>query len=106
MHRFTFHPGPRLLAGAGQAASLADLLPDGPCLFVTDRLVVRLGLTDVCCAALEAAGKTVVLFDDVEADPSRATLMAAVYAAEAAGAFPFNGQNERLGCFPSRNPAT
>ncbi|WP_309661289.1 iron-containing alcohol dehydrogenase [Sphingomonas sp.] len=85
MPSFTFHPGPRLLAGAGEASSLADKLPDGPCLFVTDQEVVRLGLTDACCVALEAAGRTVVLFDDVEADPSRATLMAAVYAGEAAG---------------------
>jgi alcohol dehydrogenase class IV len=85
MQGFTFHPGPRLLAGADESASLADRLPDGPCLFVTDREIVRLGLTDACCAALEAAGKPVVLFDDVEADPSRATLMAAVYAGEAAG---------------------
>jgi alcohol dehydrogenase class IV len=74
-----------LLAGAGEAASLADKLPDGPCLFVTDREIVRLGLTDECCTALEAAGKPVVLFEDVEADPSRATLMAAVYAGETAG---------------------
>ena len=85
MHGFTFHPGPRLVSGAGEAVSLADKLPAGPCLFVTDREVVRLGLTDACRAALEASGRPVVLFDAVEADPSRATLMAAVAAGEAAG---------------------
>ena len=31
---------------------LAELLPDGPCLFVTDRDVVALGLTDACREAL------------------------------------------------------
>jgi len=85
MQSFTFHPGPRLVAGAGEAASLAGKLPDGPCLFVTDEQIVRLGLADSCRAALEAGGKPVVLFDSVEADPSRATLEAAVAAGEAAG---------------------
>jgi len=85
MHNFTFHPGPRLVAGAGEAASLAGKLPDGPCLFVTDQQIVRLGLADSCRAALEAGGKPVVLFDSVEADPSRATLEAAVAAGEAMG---------------------
>ena len=37
MRPFTFHPGPRLIAGEGAAAGLPTLLPDGPCLFVTDR---------------------------------------------------------------------
>jgi alcohol dehydrogenase class IV len=85
MRSFTFHPGPRLVAGTGEAVSLADKLPDGPCLFVTDQDIVRLGLTDDCRMALESGGKPVVLFDAVEADPSRATLMAAVAAGEAAG---------------------
>ena len=85
MRGFTFYPGPRLIAGAGEAVALADKLPDGPCLFVTDQDIVRLGLTDDCRAALEASGKPVVLFDAVEADPSRATLMAAVALGEAAG---------------------
>ncbi|MGI8612065.1 MAG: iron-containing alcohol dehydrogenase [Sphingomicrobium sp.] len=83
MQSFTFHPGPRLISGAGEAVPLAGKLPAGPCLFVTDQQVVRLGLTDDCRGALEASGP-VVLFDSVEADPSRATLMAAVAAGEAA----------------------
>ena len=85
MRSFTFHPGPRLVVGAGEAASLADKLPAGPCLFVTDRDIVGLGLTGECRDALEASGKPVVLFDAVEADPSRGTLLAAVAAGEAAG---------------------
>ena len=78
MRPFTFNPGPSLLSGAGSATRLAELLPDGPCLFVSDKDVVRLGLTDDCRAALESAGKQVVLFDAVEADPSKETLLAAV----------------------------
>lgn len=85
MHGFTFYPGPKLLAGAGESVSLAAKLPDGPCLFVTDQQVVRLGLTDACRAALEAEGRPVVLFDSVEADPSRTTLEAAFAAGAKAG---------------------
>jgi alcohol dehydrogenase len=84
MQGFTFHPGPRLISGAGEAATLTARLPPGPCLFVTDQQVVRFGLTDECREALEASGRPVTLFDSVEADPSRATLMAAVAAGEAA----------------------
>ena len=82
MKPFTFHPGPRLLSGAGSTTRLAEHLPAGPCLFVTDREVVALGLTDACRATLGE----VVLFDAVEADPSKETLLAAVAVGRAAGA--------------------
>jgi len=78
MHPFTFNPGPRILSGTGCAADLARHMPAGSCLFVTDRDVVRLGLTDSCREALGRDGRDIILFDAVEADPSRETLMAAV----------------------------
>jgi alcohol dehydrogenase class IV len=78
MRPFTFHPGPRLISGDGSAVQLGGLMPPGACLFVTDKDVLRLGLTDVCRSALEESGREVVLFDSVEADPSRETLLAAV----------------------------
>ena len=81
MTPFTFNPGPRLVSGEGSATRLAEHLPAGPCLFVTDRDVVALGLTDACRASLSE----VVLFDAVEADPSKDTLLAAVEAGRAAG---------------------
>src|SRR5829696_5223088 len=81
MTPFTFNPGPRLLSGEGSAARLAEHFPAGPCLFVTDRDVVALGLTDACRASLS----DVVLFDAVEADPSKETLLAAVEAGREAG---------------------
>ena len=86
MRSFTFHPGPRLIAGSGRAESLAQLLPDGPCLFVSDEQLVGLGLTDAPRKALEDSGRSVSLFDKVEADPSRTTLEAAVEAGRLAGA--------------------
>src|SRR5678815_2697308 len=78
MQPFSFNPGPRLVCGDGSAAQLADSLPEGPCLFVTDSDVVALGLTDSCRSALEAAGREIILFDSVEADPSKDTLLSAV----------------------------
>jgi alcohol dehydrogenase len=78
MRPFTFNPGPKLLSGNGSATQLADVLPEGPCLFVTDRDVVRFGLTDACRTALEQGGREIILFDSVEADPSKETLLAAV----------------------------
>jgi alcohol dehydrogenase class IV len=85
MRPFTFNPGPRLLAGPDQAQALADKLPPGPCLLVTDEELVRLGLTD---AYREAIGATreLVVFDAVEADPSKETLLAATEAGHLAGA--------------------
>ena len=86
MRSFTFHPGPRLIAGTGKSETIAELLPDGPCLFVTDEQLVRLGLTDASRKALDESGHDVTLFDAVEADPSRTTLEAAVEAGRSAGA--------------------
>lgn len=84
MRPFTFNPGPRLLAGPDQAQVLAEKLPAGPCLFVTDTDLVRLGLTDAYQQAI-GVDRELVVFDSVEADPSRNTLMAATEAGRAAG---------------------
>ena len=78
MRPFTFHPGPRLISGDGTATQLAGLMPEGACLFVTDKDVLRLGLTDSCRESLQASGREIILFDAVEADPSKDTLLAAV----------------------------
>ncbi|HEY0314046.1 MAG TPA: iron-containing alcohol dehydrogenase [Allosphingosinicella sp.] len=80
MMSFQFSYGPKLLSGPGSAARLAELLPPGPCLFVTDADLRRIGLPDAALGALAEAGIEVRLFDAVEADPSRETLLAAVEA--------------------------
>jgi alcohol dehydrogenase class IV len=79
---FTFSYGPKLVAGPGSAAALAGHLPPGPCLFVTDAQLRRLGLADPALAGLTAADIEPRIFDAVEADPSRETLMAAVAAGQ------------------------
>ena len=48
--------------------------------------MVRLKLVDRCCAELERSGRTPVIYDAVEADPSRETLLAAVESGRDAGA--------------------
>ena len=78
------HPGPRLLIGRGRTPELAAVLPPGGVLLVTDTAVRSMGLLDPLLAALEK-DRPVALFDAVEADPSRATLMAAVAAGRDAG---------------------
>ena len=86
MRSFVSHPGPTLLGGAGQLGSLVGRLPVGPSLLITDRDLVRLNLVDECRRQLEQSGRDPVLFDAVEADPSRATLLAAVEAGRGARA--------------------
>jgi len=85
MRPFTFNPGPRLLSGPGQAQALADTLADGSCLLVTDAELMRLGLVDAYRDAIGAI-RELTIFDAVEADPSKDTLLAAVEAGRAAGA--------------------
>ena len=84
MRPFTFNPGPRLLSGPHQAEALADKLPPGPCLLVTDRDLVRLGLADEYRDAI-GRERYVILFDSVEADPSKETLLAAAERGRSAG---------------------
>jgi alcohol dehydrogenase class IV len=80
MQAFEFRYGPKLIAGPGAARRLAASLPEGRCLFVTDAIVRALGLADAVLETLPDA----VIFDAVEQDPSRETLMAAVAAGEGA----------------------
>jgi alcohol dehydrogenase class IV len=94
MTGFAFHTTPALRFGDGTSGRLAELAGPllGPrVLFVTDAGLVGLGLTDAALAGLRAAGD-VVVFDAVEADPSRTTLMRAVEAGRGAtGVVGFGG---------------
>jgi alcohol dehydrogenase class IV len=85
MRSFTFHPGPRVLAGPDQARAFAEKLPRGPCLFVTDADLLKLGLADSYVDALAQGGRELIIFDAVEADPSKATLLAATEAGRSGG---------------------
>ncbi|CAA9527382.1 MAG: Alcohol dehydrogenase [uncultured Sphingomonadaceae bacterium] len=78
----SFRYGPRVVSGRGAVGELPALLPSGPLLFVTDAGVRAAGLTD---APLAVIGARAIVFDRVEADPSLATLLAAVEAGREAG---------------------
>ncbi len=84
MQPFTFTYGPRVIATATGAAELPALLPDGPVLLVTDDQLIALGLVSPWIAELEQT-RTVAVFSAVEADPSKATLLAAIEAGRTAG---------------------
>jgi len=86
MRGFTFHHGPTLLIGSDKLQDLVERIPQGRCLLVSDAGIVRLGLLDRCRDALDASGREVALFDAVEADPSRDTLLAAVELGRKTGA--------------------
>ena len=77
MSQWRFNPGPIIIGGDDVATRLAELLPDGACLFVTDTHMIESGLAAPFRDAIAAAGHDVHLFDAVEADPSRTTLEAA-----------------------------
>lgn len=81
---FGFSTTPRIVFGQGAAAAFgghAATALGSRILFVTDPGVLRLGLADASVDSLRRAGCVVEIFDEVEADPSRATLMRAVDAA-------------------------
>jgi alcohol dehydrogenase class IV len=86
---FTFNTTPSLVFESGCANRLGKITAAklGPrVLFVTDPGLRRLGLCDPALASLESEGLTVAVFDQVEADPSLATLTSAVKAGGAASA--------------------
>jgi alcohol dehydrogenase class IV len=83
---FGFHTTPAIRfepGGAARFGALAGARLGRRVLLVTDRGLVGLGLAAPVIEALRQ-GAEVVVFDAVEADPSRATLMAAVEAGQGA----------------------
>ncbi|MCA0871058.1 iron-containing alcohol dehydrogenase [Seohaeicola saemankumensis] len=89
MTPFQFNTTKSLVFETGAAAHLAGVagaVLGKTCLLVTDPGLRALGLADAAIASLQDAGHEVVIFDQVEADPSRETLMTAVEAGRSAGA--------------------
>lgn len=88
MREFTFNTTPQLVFRPGGVRELGLLI--GPktgdrILFVTDPGLRRLGLCEPALISLASAGVGVTIFDQVEADPSIDTVMAAVKAGRDAG---------------------
>ncbi|MFN3549342.1 MAG: iron-containing alcohol dehydrogenase [Mesorhizobium sp.] len=86
---FTFNTTPSIVFDNGAARRLGQIAGrrlGRTVLFVTDPGLRRLGLCDPALASLSDAGISVTIFDQVEADPSLATLMKARDAGLSAGA--------------------
>lgn len=97
MTPFVFNTTSSIVFEPGASRRLGDLVGSrlGPRLmFVTDPGLRRIGLCDPAIASLTDAGAELMIFDAVEADPSRATLEAAVEAgrsADVTGVIGFGG---------------
>lgn len=88
MTPFVFNTTPSIVFEAGSSRRFGEIAGKrlgAKVLVVTDPGLRRLGLADPAIASLEQAGVAVTVFDEVEADPSRATLMRAVETGRAAG---------------------
>jgi alcohol dehydrogenase class IV len=84
---FAFNTTPSVVFEPGAAKRLGTIAGKrlgANVLFVTDPGLRRLGLCDRALASLEASGIIATVFDEVEADPSRTTLMKAVEAGRVA----------------------
>jgi len=97
MQAFKFNTANSIIFRPGASADLGEIagsLLGDRVLLVTDPGLRKLGLCDKALTALKASGCKVTVFDQVEADPSRATLEAAVAAgidANVTGVIGFGG---------------
>ena len=87
--QFEFATTPTVIVRAGamrQPAGWVGRLPGKRLFVITDPGLVRAGVVAPVVDALEQAGLTVTVYSDVEADPPEARVLAAVAAAQGAGA--------------------
>lgn len=90
MPDFAFRTVPHIHVGAGSAQRLAEIAGDyikdkRTCFLVTDPGVRQAGLIESALSSLQTAGITVVVYDQVQADPPEAIVRAAAEQARAAG---------------------
>ena len=80
LNSFQFNTTPGLRFGSGQAKNTCKEMSEKlgeRILFITDKDLISLGLTDPTIKELQKNG-SVEVFDDVEADPSQKTLLNAI----------------------------
>ena len=83
MTQFTFNTTPSIIFGAGSIAKIGAIAAERigqRILVVSDAGLMKAGLVTPVMAALQAAGISASVFDDVTADPPEAIVMAAVEA--------------------------
>ena len=85
---FTFQTTRSVLCEVGATAKIGEIMAGRDCrkvAFVTDALILKLGLAEPALASLRAAGVETWIFDEVIADPPEAMILAAVKEARAQG---------------------
>ncbi|MGI9355740.1 MAG: iron-containing alcohol dehydrogenase [Rhizobiaceae bacterium] len=88
MHEFTFQTTKSILAEVGSTASIGEIMAAMGCkkvAFVTDKIILDLGLAGAALDGLKAANIDVHTIDDVVPDPPEAMVLTAVEEAKAAG---------------------
>ena len=80
LNSFQFNTTPGLRFGSGQAKDACKEISNKlgeHILFVTDKGLMSLGLTEITLQELKKLGN-IEIFDEVEADPSKKTLLKAI----------------------------
>ncbi|MCY4302900.1 MAG: iron-containing alcohol dehydrogenase [Aestuariivita sp.] len=88
MTPFIFSTTKSLVFEPGASARIAEIVGKTlgqTTMVITDPSLRTLGMIDAALISLESAGHTLAIFDDVESDPSRDTLMSAVEFGKNAG---------------------
>jgi len=88
MHAFQFQTTKSILCEVGATTKIGALMAEMGCkkvAFVTDEMILKLGLADAALDGLKAAGVAVHIIDDVVADPPEAMILKAVEEAKAQG---------------------
>lgn len=88
MDSFSFQTTRSVLSEVGATAKIGEILAARGCkkaAFVTDKIILDLGLADAALAGLEAAGLDVWKFSEVEPDPAEDMILAASARAKSKG---------------------
>lgn len=88
MKPFKFQTTSSILSEVGSTEKIGGLMAEMGCknvAFVTDKMILELGLAEAALNGIKAAGLGVHIIDDVVADPPEAMILAAVEEAKAAG---------------------
>lgn len=88
MHAFQFQTTKSILCEVGATAKIGGIMAEMGCkkvAFVTDKMILELGLAAATLDGLKDAGVDVHIIDDVVADPPEAMILTAVEEAKAAG---------------------
>jgi len=88
MKPFSFQTTRSILSDVGATAQIGQIMAARGCrriAFVTDEIILKLGLADAALAGLKTAGVDVWIFSDVVPDPPEAMILGAVEQARAEG---------------------